>query len=44
MSTWDNPERDRLRTTVRAFAGRELLPHVDERAVGAAAGTPGHQG
>lgn len=30
MSIWDTPERDQLRKTVRAFAEREVLPHVDE--------------
>ncbi len=30
MSIWHNPERDELRKTVRAFAEREVLPHVDE--------------
>jgi acyl-CoA dehydrogenase len=30
MSTWTTPERDQLRKTVRAFAEREVLPHVDE--------------
>ncbi|BBZ58756.1 acyl-CoA dehydrogenase family protein [Mycolicibacterium monacense] len=30
MSIWDTPERDQLRKTVRAFADREVLPHVDE--------------
>jgi acyl-CoA dehydrogenase len=30
MSMWDTPERDELRKTVRAFAEREVLPHIDE--------------
>ena len=30
MSMWTTPERDQLRKTVRAFAEREVLPHVDE--------------
>src|SRR6202011_1568961 len=30
MSTWTTPKRDQLRKTVRAFAEREVLPHVDE--------------
>lgn len=30
MSIWTTPERDALRKTVRAFAEREILPHVDE--------------
>lgn len=30
MSIWTTPERDQLRETVRAFAEREILPHVDE--------------
>ncbi|CAM5732136.1 acyl-CoA dehydrogenase family protein [Mycolicibacterium aubagnense] len=30
MSIWTTPERDGLRKTVRAFAEREILPHVDE--------------
>jgi acyl-CoA dehydrogenase len=30
MSTWHTPEREQLRKTVRAFAEREVLPHVDE--------------
>jgi acyl-CoA dehydrogenase len=30
MSIWNTPERDELRKTVRAFAEREVLPHVDE--------------
>ena len=30
MNIWDTPERDQLRKTVRAFAEREILPHVDE--------------
>jgi acyl-CoA dehydrogenase len=30
MSRWTTPERDQLRKTVRAFAEREVLPHVDE--------------
>ncbi len=43
MSIWDTPERDRLRKTVRAFADREVLRHVDER-VGGAVKTLGYQG
>lgn len=30
MSIWNSPEREALRKTVRAFAEREVLPHVDE--------------
>ncbi len=30
MNIWETPERDQLRKTVRAFAEREILPHVDE--------------
>jgi acyl-CoA dehydrogenase len=30
MSRWTTPERHQLRKTVRAFAEREVLPHVDE--------------
>lgn len=30
MSIWTTPEREDLRKTVRAFAEREVLPHVDE--------------
>lgn len=30
MSIWTTPERDQLRKTVRGFAEREILPHVDE--------------
>ena len=30
MNIWHTPERDQLRKTVRAFAEREILPHVDE--------------
>jgi acyl-CoA dehydrogenase len=30
VSIWNTPERDQLRKTVRAFAEREVLPHVDE--------------
>lgn len=30
MSIWTTPEREQLRKTVRAFAEREILPHVDE--------------
>ena len=30
MSIWTTPERRQLRKTVRAFAEREILPHVDE--------------
>uniref|UniRef100_UPI0035CC4B61 acyl-CoA dehydrogenase family protein n=1 Tax=uncultured Mycobacterium sp. TaxID=171292 RepID=UPI0035CC4B61 len=30
MNLWTTPERDQLRKTVRSFAEREILPHVDE--------------
>jgi acyl-CoA dehydrogenase len=30
VNIWDTPERNQLRKTVRAFAEREILPHVDE--------------
>ncbi|MFV0494773.1 acyl-CoA dehydrogenase family protein [Mycobacterium sp.] len=30
MSIWTTPERQQLRTTVRTFAEREILPHIDE--------------
>ena len=30
MSIWNTPERQDLRKTVRAFAEREILPHIDE--------------
>jgi acyl-CoA dehydrogenase len=30
VSIWTTPERDALRKTVRTFAEREILPHVDE--------------
>ena len=30
MSIWTTPEREALRKTVRDFAEREILPHVDE--------------
>ncbi|EUA50743.1 putative acyl-CoA dehydrogenase [Mycobacterium xenopi 3993] len=30
MTIWTTPERDQLRKTVRSFAEREILPHVDE--------------
>lgn len=30
MIIWTTPERDQLRKTVRSFAEREILPHVDE--------------
>lgn len=30
MSIWTTPERDALRKTVRSFAEREILPHLDE--------------
>ncbi|MDT7768715.1 MAG: acyl-CoA dehydrogenase, partial [Mycobacterium sp.] len=30
MNVWTTPERDQLRKTVRSFAEREILPHVDE--------------
>ena len=29
MNIWHTPEREQLRKTVRAFAEREVLPHVD---------------
>lgn len=29
MSIWNTPEREQLRTTVRSFAEREILPHVE---------------
>ncbi|WP_422745028.1 acyl-CoA dehydrogenase family protein [Mycobacterium sp. WMMD1722] len=29
-SIWHTPEREQLRTSVRTFAEREVLPHVDE--------------
>ena len=29
-SIWNTPEREQLRKSVRAFAEREILPHVDE--------------
>ncbi|SEH65724.1 acyl-CoA dehydrogenase [Mycolicibacterium rutilum] len=30
MNIWCTPEREQLRKTVRTFAEREILPHVDE--------------
>lgn len=30
VNIWTTPERDQLRKTVRTFAEREILPHVDE--------------
>jgi len=30
VSIWNTPERQQLRKSVRAFAEREILPHVDE--------------
>ncbi len=30
MSIWTTPERQQLRKTVRGFAEREILPHIDE--------------
>ncbi|MGV0793657.1 acyl-CoA dehydrogenase family protein [Mycolicibacterium sp. XJ1819] len=30
MSIWHTPEREQLRKTVRTFAEREVLPHVEE--------------
>jgi acyl-CoA dehydrogenase len=30
VNIWATPERDQLRKTVRSFAEREILPHVDE--------------
>ncbi|MBJ7337860.1 acyl-CoA dehydrogenase family protein [Mycolicibacterium sp.] len=30
MNVWTTPEREQLRKTVRTFAEREILPHVDE--------------
>lgn len=30
MSIWHTPEREQLRKSVRTFAEREVLPHVDE--------------
>jgi acyl-CoA dehydrogenase len=30
VSIWTTPERDALRKTVRSFAEREILPHIDE--------------
>jgi acyl-CoA dehydrogenase len=30
VNIWTTPERDQLRKTVRSFAEREILPHVDE--------------
>ena len=30
MSIWTTPERQELRKSVRAFAEREILPHIDE--------------
>jgi acyl-CoA dehydrogenase len=30
VNIWHTPEREQLRKTVRAFAEREVLPHIDE--------------
>jgi acyl-CoA dehydrogenase len=30
VNIWTSPERDQLRKTVRSFAEREILPHVDD--------------
>lgn len=30
MSIWTTPERQELRATVRSFAEREIVPHIDE--------------
>lgn len=30
MNIWNTPERQQLRKTVRSFAEREILPHVEE--------------
>lgn len=30
MSIWTTPERQQLRATVRSFAEREIVPHIDE--------------
>lgn len=30
MSIWTTPERDQLRKTVRSFAERQILPHIDQ--------------
>ena len=30
MTIWNTPERDQLRKTVRAFAEREVLPHIED--------------
>jgi acyl-CoA dehydrogenase len=30
VNIWTTPERDQLRKTVRSFAEREILPHIDE--------------
>ncbi|WP_280369458.1 acyl-CoA dehydrogenase family protein [Nocardia wallacei] len=30
MNVWENPERRELRSTVRGFVEREILPHLDE--------------
>src|SRR5260370_40171210 len=30
MNIWATPERNQLRKTVRSFAEREILPHIDE--------------
>ena len=30
MSIWNTPERQQLRKTVRSFAEREILPHIEE--------------
>ena len=30
MNIWTTPERQELRKSVRTFAEREILPHIDE--------------
>src|SRR5437899_10522299 len=30
VNIWNTPEREQLRKTVRSFAEREILPHIDE--------------
>lgn len=30
MSTWNTPEREQLRKTVRGFVDREITPHIEE--------------
>ena len=45
MNIWHTPEREQLRKTVRAFAEREVLPHVDEwERIGDAAARAAPQG